>query len=106
MKKQKYPQKKKKLKLDNGWGALDLLEPEDILDLHGLDTFNAENKIHSFLAQALKNNYQKIQIITGAGLHSPNNISILKPLAKKIIKEYDLDYKENYSGSALNIKLF
>lgn len=75
------------------------------LDLHGFTKIESENLIYEFLAEARENGCEKIKIITGYGLNSPNGNSILKELAKKILAEKGLRYSYLEGRGIFEIKL-
>lgn len=47
------------------------LQPAGELDLHGLSRDEALVRTHAFLAQAARQGWQTVVIVTGKGLHSP-----------------------------------
>lgn len=86
------------------------LQPiDDQLDLHGLTKTEARQEVIVFIEKSKINKYDRIRIITGKGLHSENNRSILNSYIKNILDEYNLKYSDAklYDGGcgAIDIKL-
>ncbi|MFH1522235.1 MAG: Smr/MutS family protein [Patescibacteria group bacterium] len=110
-KKQKYPVKQKNLPRISGedWGALDMIEPDSTLDLHGDYKIDAEVKVDSFIQEAQRRGYKKVRIITGSGSHSVDNLSVLRPAVASYLDKLDLPYKNAgaWQGGegAIDIKL-
>ena len=48
------------------------------LDLHGFSVNNAYDKLINFLNYSINQRYKKLLIITGKGINSPDNTSIIK----------------------------
>ena len=48
------------------------------LDLHGLSVNSAYDKLINFLNTSIDQRYKKLLIITGKGINSPNNTSIIR----------------------------
>ncbi len=88
------------------------------IDLHGFSLEEANFIISKFINKSFKENYKKIIVITGKGIHSQNeknpyvskDYSILKysipefikkddDLIKKIVKITDADIKDGGSGA-------
>jgi DNA-nicking Smr family endonuclease len=109
VKKQKYPSGGKTAGMppDDGWGIMDTIEPEDILDLHGLEIPEAGAEVYAFLDQARCRGFLKIRVITGSGVHSPGGAPVLKPAVMKILAEMGYRHKEadfrHGGGGALDI---
>ena len=58
---------------------------EEILDLHGFTTMEAEIEINSFLEYGFKNNLKYLLIIHGKGLNNKNDVAPIKRLVEKIL---------------------
>ncbi len=57
------------------------LEPEEMLDLHGLTVLEAEKASADFLREAARRKLDKVAIITGKGLHNEKGYSLLREAA-------------------------
>lgn len=82
---------------------------DDTLDLHGFTRDEAKIAVENFLKLSKKNNYKKIRIITGKGIHSENAGGILKDYIKQLLDRAGLAYanaKINEGGEgAIDVNL-
>ncbi len=59
------------------------LPVDDTLDLHGLTSAEAENKLKNFFSKAHKLGWRKVIIIHGKGIHSKE-----EPVLKKVVMDF------------------
>jgi DNA-nicking Smr family endonuclease len=74
---------------------------EATLDLHGMNSWEAEEAIEDFLDQASASGYKKVQIIPGKGLHSAGG-AVLPEVVREILSARNLRFsraKINDGGS-------
>lgn len=85
-----------------------LFPVQDTLDLHEFTREQAVIKVKDFLKNAKDNNYKKVRIITGKGLHSASGKGILKRFVENIIENASLKYSEakinEGGGGAIDIE--
>jgi len=62
------------------------------LDLHGCYADEAREEVRDFLNEAKQNNWSRIRIIVGKGLHSEGGIAVLPDTVKALLKEQGLLY--------------
>ena len=80
------------------------------LDLHALTRPEAEVELYDFLERSHSLGFSKVRIITGKGINSENQQSVLKPFVEEILKREKLKFrnaKPNEGGSgAIEVWLF
>ena len=79
--------------------------PQKQLDLHGLTGVEAEAKVINFLENSRRNGLLTVRVITGKGLHSPDNKPVLPGLIEQLLKVLKKDGKIvsfQWSGKAKN----
>ena len=59
------------------------LPVDDTLDLHGLTSAEAENKLKTFFSKAHKLGWRKVIIVHGKGIHSKE-----EPVLKKVVMDF------------------
>lgn len=63
------------------------------LDLHGCTCNEAKIEVEIFLAECRAENFHKIRLITGKGLHSENQVATMREYVKRILEMHDLPYE-------------
>lgn len=63
------------------------------LDLHGLTALEAEAALANFLADARSFGYERVRIITGKGVNSPDGRAVLKPLVETWLKDHGYNWR-------------
>ncbi len=66
------------------------MEVQDSLDLHGMTGREAIQELKAFLESSKRKGYEKVLVVHGRGLHSPEGRSILRPLVKAFLEESPL----------------
>ena len=69
-----------------GIKQLKKMHVQDVLDLHGLTSAEAEKALWKFLSDCKNKGLIKVQIIHGKGLHSPEG-SVLSGVVDEVLKE-------------------
>jgi len=69
-----------------------LSKPEAELDFHGMGILT-ENQVQSitddFIKKSKQNKLKKVLIITGKGLHSRNEVAVVKPIVIAFLKRHE-----------------
>jgi DNA-nicking Smr family endonuclease len=87
--KEQWEELKKSKDLDSAPGfapkrsELRKMEPQDSIDLHGMDSGSAEAALAAFLSQARSRGLKKVLIIHGKGNHSAGD-----PVLEKMVRNY------------------
>lgn len=81
------PKKRKKISPD--------FIPDAELDLHGLNRFEALQKINQLVALSRKQKYKVVLIITGRGLSSEQGEGILRKVVWNWLQEHQTDFQFN-----------
>ncbi len=82
-------------------GELRALEPEAVLDLHGMTVLEAEKATSDFLRASRDKHLLKVAIITGKGLHNDKGYSLLKEAALSQIRLSKV-VREAYTPKAMH----
>lgn len=58
------------------------MKPQEVLDLHGYNIVSAKVELDDFISRCRKKKIEKILIIHGKGLHSPEGEAVLRSAVK------------------------
>lgn len=70
-----------------------LERPEGDLDLHGLNRNEAEREVGDFLDKAASLGWERVKIITGRGLNSPDGQSVLKEHIQAYLRDHSYRFR-------------
>lgn len=80
------------------------------LDLHSLTRPQAEIELYDFLERSYELGFQKVRVVTGRGVNSENQQSVLRPFVEEILRREKLKFRKaklNEGGSgAIEVWLF
>lgn len=71
-------------------GVLKSMRPQAELDLHGVTGNEARELVSLFLKQSVKQQLQKVRIVHGRGLHSPDGKAVLRDVVQDVLKQSPL----------------
>jgi DNA-nicking Smr family endonuclease len=66
-------------------GQLKSMRPQAELDLHGVTGNEARVLVNNFLSESVGNHLQKVRIVHGRGLHSPDGKAVLKDVVVAVL---------------------
>ncbi|MEA5030556.1 MAG: Smr/MutS family protein [Sphaerochaeta sp.] len=67
-------------------GPLKSMRPQAELDLHGVTGNEARVLVNDFLSESVGNHLQKVRIVHGRGLHSPDGKAVLKDVVAEVLE--------------------
>ncbi|MFA7643570.1 MAG: Smr/MutS family protein [Sphaerochaetaceae bacterium] len=67
-------------------GPLKSMRAQDELDLHGHTGAEAKELVSAFLAESVTKRLQKVRIVHGRGLHSPDGKAVLKDVVDEVLR--------------------
>lgn len=62
------------------------MKPQETIDLHGFSLLSAKIELEDFLKSCLKRRIEKVLIIHGKGLHSPEGEAVLRTCIRNELK--------------------
>jgi DNA-nicking Smr family endonuclease len=74
------------------------------LDLHGLYLVSAQELLAEFLVRCKDNNYRRVRLITGKGLHSSSGQPVIREMAIDLLRAADMRFsfgKQNEGGEGV-----
>ncbi len=67
---------------------------DDELDLHGLTREAARRAIMEFIDDSRRSGFAVIRLVVGKGTHSGESGGVLGPLARAMLNDFNLRYRE------------
>jgi DNA-nicking Smr family endonuclease len=71
-------------------GVLKAMRPQAELDLHGVTGNEARVMVSDFLHESVKRRLQKVRIVHGRGLHSPDGKAVLRDVVQDVLQHSPL----------------